>query len=96
MAKPLTDTALLNARNIVADRRLRLRGAEAVTADGHECDACDDDAQRFCAVGALIRAAYMITGDREQAHRLGWQALSPKPLTCDESMKTNPAGASLF
>jgi hypothetical protein len=21
-----------------------------VTADGQECDACDDDAQRFCAV----------------------------------------------
>ena len=55
MAKPLIDSVLLNARTLVADRRLRLRGAEAVTADGRECDACDDDAQRFCAVGALIR-----------------------------------------
>jgi hypothetical protein len=33
MAKPLIDTVLLNARTIVADRRLRLRGTEAVTAD---------------------------------------------------------------
>jgi hypothetical protein len=73
MAKPLIDTVLLNARTIVADRRLRLRGEEAVTADGRECDACDDDAVRFCAVGALIRAAYMMSGDREQAHRLGWR-----------------------
>ena len=32
-----------------------------------------DDAVRFCAIGALIRAAYMMTGDQEQAHRLGWQ-----------------------
>jgi hypothetical protein len=73
MAKPLIDTVLLNARTIVADRRLRLLGTEAVTADGRECDACDDDAQRFCAVGALIRAAYVATRDQEQAHRLGWR-----------------------
>jgi len=64
---------LLNARTILADRRRRLRGAEAVTADGHECDACDDDAKRFCAVGALIRAAYMIIGDQDQAHQIGWK-----------------------
>ena len=42
MAKPLIDTVLLNARTLVADRRRRLRGAEAVTADGRECDPCDD------------------------------------------------------
>src|SRR5436853_5365699 len=72
MAKPLIDTVLVNARTIVADRRRRLRGAEAVTADGLECDACDEDAQQFCAIGALIRSAYMMTGDQEQAHRLGW------------------------
>ena len=28
---------------------------------------------RFCAVGALIRTTYMLTGDHEQAHRLGWK-----------------------
>jgi hypothetical protein len=73
MAKPLIDILLLNARTIVANRRLRLLGAEAVTADGRECDACAADAVRFCAIGALIRAAYMMTGDQEQAHRLGWK-----------------------
>src|SRR4029077_12717623 len=66
-------TVLLNARTIVADRRLRLLGTEAVTADGRECDACVDDAARFCAIGALIRAAYILTGDQEEAHRVGWQ-----------------------
>src|SRR5271169_1974917 len=71
MAQPLVDTVLINARAIIADRRRRLRGAEAVTADGRECDACDDDGLRFCAVGALIRSAYISTGDRELAHRLG-------------------------
>ena len=73
MAQPLVDLVLSNARTIVANRRLRLLGAEAVTADGRECDACDADAVRFCAIGALIRAAYVLTGDQEQAHRLGWQ-----------------------
>ena len=73
MAKPFIDSVLLSARSIVADRRLRLLGAEAVTADGQECDACDDDAVRFCAIGALIRAAYVLTGDQEQAHRVGWK-----------------------
>jgi hypothetical protein len=34
-----------------------------VNARGLECDACDDDAQRFCAIGALIRTAYIMTGD---------------------------------
>jgi hypothetical protein len=73
MAQHLVDLVLLNARTIVANPRLRLLGAEAVTADGWECDACDDAAVRFCAIGALIRSAYMMTGDQEQAHRLGWQ-----------------------
>jgi hypothetical protein len=73
VAQHIFDTVLLNARTIVADRRLRLLGAEAVTADGRECDACADGAVRFCAIGALIRAAYMLTGDHEQAHRVGWQ-----------------------
>jgi hypothetical protein len=96
MAKPVIDTVLLNARAIIANRRLRLLGAEAVTADGRECDACDDNAERFCAIGALIRAAYVMTGNHEQAHRLGWQpVLSPMLRTCGESTNTNPAGASL-
>ena len=73
MAQLLVDLVLLNARTIVADRRLRLLGAEAVTGDGQECDACDNRAVRFCAIGALTRSAYMLTGDQEQAHRLGWQ-----------------------
>jgi len=73
MAQALVDLVLLNARPIVANRRIRLLSAEAVTADGRECDACHADAQRFCAIGALIRAAYMVTGDQEQAHRVGWQ-----------------------
>lgn len=73
MAQPLIDQVLHDARTIIADRRRRLRGLEAVTDDGRECDPCGGEAHRFCAVGALIHAAYEITGDHEHAHSLGWQ-----------------------
>jgi hypothetical protein len=73
MAQPLIDRVLTDARTIIADRRRRARGREAVAADGSQCDPCASDAQRFCAVGALICAAYDLTGDHEQAHELGWK-----------------------
>ena len=73
MAQPLIDRVLLDARTIIADRRRRLRCTEAVTAQGGMCDACDPAAVRFCAVGALINSAFRLTGNYEQAHRLGWQ-----------------------
>ncbi len=64
---------LKDAHIIIADRRRRLRGAEAVTADGGECDPCDDAAARFCAIGALIHSAFQLTGSGERAHRIGRQ-----------------------
>jgi len=73
MSQPLVDCVLIDARDIIADRRRRLRCTEAVTAQGDMCDACDPSAVRFCAVGALINSAFRITCDHEQAHRLGWK-----------------------
>ena len=73
MSQPIVDQVLRDARAIVADRRRRLRCTEAVTAQGDMCDACDPAAVRFCAVGALITSAFRITGNHEQAHRLGWK-----------------------
>ena len=73
MAQPLIDRVLADARTIIADRQRRLRGLEAVTADGRECDPCGSEAHRVCAVGALILAAYKLSGNHEQAHRLGWE-----------------------
>ena len=73
MAQALIDRVLADARTIIADRRRRLRCSEAITAQGVDCDACDPAAARFCAVGALINAAFRITGNHGQAHRLGWK-----------------------
>ena len=73
MAQPLIDRVFTEARSIIADRRRRLRCTEAVTDQGDMCDACDPAAVRFCAVGALINSAFRLTGNHEQAHRLGWK-----------------------
>ena len=73
MAQALIDRILVDARVIIADRRFRSRGLEAVDAVGHECDPCAGVARRFCAVGAIIRSAYDLTGDHERAQTLGWQ-----------------------
>jgi hypothetical protein len=73
MAQPSIDRVLIDARTIVADRRRRARGREAVALDGSECDPCASGAVRFCAVGALICATYDLTGDHEHAHEFGWK-----------------------
>jgi hypothetical protein len=73
MAQTLIDRILRDGRTIIADRRFRLRGSEAVDAQGIECDPCGQEARRFCAIGAFIRAAFDLVGDRENPHRLGWQ-----------------------
>jgi hypothetical protein len=73
MSQGLIERVLVDGRSIIADRRRRLRGAEAVDAADVECDPCGLEAQRFCAVGAFIRAAFNLVGDREAAHRLGWE-----------------------
>lgn len=73
MSGPLVDEVVRRARALVAERKKRARGIEAVNAAGEECDACGDDAVRFCAVGALIRAAFDVCGDGERAHELGWR-----------------------
>lgn len=73
MAKPLVEQVARGARDIIADRRRRLLGVEAVDVEGTECDPCDARAVQFCAVGALIKSAYVVTGDWERSHILGWR-----------------------
>ena len=74
MAQSLIHRVVADARPIIGDRRRRLRCSEAVTAQRRRLRCLRDPAaSRFCAVGALINAAYRITGDHEQAHRFGWK-----------------------
>lgn len=73
MSMPLPVRVVVDARKLVGDRSKRARNYDAVDAKGVECDPCHANAVRFCARGAVIRAAFDLIGDHEQAHVLGMQ-----------------------
>lgn len=72
MSKSLVEQVVVGARVMVADRKMRARHFEAVDRGGEECDPCSGKAVRMWAIGALIRAAFDLTGDMERSHVLGW------------------------
>jgi hypothetical protein len=51
------------ALEIISDETKWTRGAMARNAFGHSCSAWDQEAVRFCAVGAIYRAAFDILGE---------------------------------
>jgi hypothetical protein len=61
---------LINARALIADPAHWSSGRLATAADGGQVDPCDPSATRWCAVGAIHRAAYDLVGDRDQAARI--------------------------
>jgi hypothetical protein len=73
MAKPLFTHVLELARALVADQGSWTRHALARTGNNRQCDPTDAKAVRFCAHGALVRAAYDLTADRHQANQLADQ-----------------------
>jgi hypothetical protein len=57
MAKPLQHQIITRALEIISDEKKWTRGSMARMADGKACACLDPLAVRFCAVGALYRAA---------------------------------------
>jgi hypothetical protein len=57
MAKPLQQQIIARALEIISDESMWTRGSMARTTDGKACACLDPLAVRFCAVGALCRAA---------------------------------------
>src|SRR5947208_2783291 len=57
------------ARALIGDARRWTRLKFASDAQGESVDFSDPRAERFCAVGALERAAFEISGNREYAAR---------------------------
>jgi hypothetical protein len=57
MAKPLQKQIIARALEIISDESKWTRGSMARMADGTACACLDPLAVRFCAVGALYRAA---------------------------------------
>ena len=70
MSKPLVRQVLEGARVLIGSRATWTRHYLALTRNNRECDPTDPKAVRFCAYGALIRAAHGVTGDVRQARKL--------------------------
>jgi hypothetical protein len=58
MSRSLHHQIVTGARQIIADPEHWHQGEHAVTRDGRSVDATDARAYRFCAVGAMRRAAH--------------------------------------
>jgi hypothetical protein len=74
MAKPIFKHVIESARVYVAGRGTWTRFTLAATSRGAECEPTDAMARKFCAYGALVRAAYDLTGDHTEARRLAGRA----------------------
>jgi hypothetical protein len=73
MSKPIFTQIIERASAYVAVRSHWTRYTLALTRNNRDCEPTDAKAARFCAYGALVRAAYDLTGDAHQARRLAGQ-----------------------
>ena len=74
MAKPILRHVIEGARAYVAGRGTWTRYTLAATSRGRECEPTDERARKFCAYGALVRAAYDLTRNSEEARHLAGRA----------------------
>jgi len=73
MSKPLVQQVAERARALVADPRTWTQFAIARTGNNRHCEPTDARAVRFCAYGAILRAAYDVAGSEGPALRLADQ-----------------------
>ena len=62
---------LMNARALISSHAHWTRSKLACTADGRRVEPHDPSAAKWCAMGAILRAAYDLVGDGEEARRIG-------------------------
>jgi hypothetical protein len=74
MAKPLVTLIIERARALIDNPATWCQGTFAFLADGRRCSAHEAGAVRFCAYGALQRAAFDVTGKRALAEELAQKA----------------------
>ena len=77
MAKSLKVQIIEQARALIADERHWCRGELARDGTGALVHPTDGSAERRCALGALIAAAYQMTNDYGRAHDLAISAVRP-------------------
>lgn len=70
MSPNLQHQILRKARGLLKDKRKWTRYGSARTGNGAICPPYAPEAVKFCAYGAIARAALEVTGDRQQARQL--------------------------
>ena len=74
MTTTVQKQVLINARALIADPAHWTRRTLARTADDHVVDWSERSATKWCAQGAIYRAAYDLVGDQKAATRIGNKA----------------------
>jgi len=77
MSKPLKVQIVERARALIEDERHWCRGELARDVNSLSVCPTDRRAERRCALGALIAAAYQVTNDYSRAHDLAISAVRP-------------------
>ena len=70
MSRNLHCEIVTRARQLLEDRKRWTRYASARDPSGRKCAPTEDRAVRYCAYGALLRAAYQVTGCPKRAAEL--------------------------
>jgi hypothetical protein len=71
MTTTVQKQVLINARALIADPAHWTSGVLACTATGDHVDWHDRSASKWCAMGALYRAANDLVGNQKEAMRIG-------------------------
>ena len=74
MSKPLVLQVAERARGLVDDPRTWTQYAIARTGNNRHCEPTDAKAARYCAYGAILRAAGDVAGEHDRSQRLADQA----------------------
>src|SRR5262245_55171048 len=77
MSKPLKVQVVEKARSLIEDEQHWCRGELARDVYAHSVCPTDIRADRRCALGALIAAAYQLTNDHSLAHEIAISAVRP-------------------
>lgn len=93
------DLMLARAAELLSDPKRWARRVGARNAKGRKCDPLSAEAVRWCLGGALFKAAYELTGDRDRAAKMavkcGCSALGCLGLIDEEGRLTCP-GVEFF
>jgi hypothetical protein len=99
MTLTLRQQVLRDARALIANQTHWTRGVLSRAASGRPVMWYDQEACRWCAVGALNRAAYDLVGDRERAAQIADEVLVacfPANLTWINDTQGHAAVLELF